>query len=147
MPPHWADVVAAVSLVVIALASIAAGAAALFVAGQLRRFFRAVELLAGPAVTDVRQLVAAIRGETEALVGTSRDVRTRILRAADAAEARLSDLDALLDVVQGEVEETALDVAATLRDVRTGARVWQWARQFLGAPSKRKKRVKSGRRP
>src|SRR2546422_4388710 len=39
---------------------------------------------------------------------------------SDAAEARLQDLDALLDVVQEEVESAVLDVAATLRGVRRG---------------------------
>jgi hypothetical protein len=139
MAPHWADAVSAFSLVVIALASVAAGAAVVLVARELRRFFRAVELLAGPAVTDVRQLVSAIRSETEALVGTSGDIRGRIVRAADAAEARLNDLDALLDVVQEEVEETALDVAATLHDVRAGTRLWQWARTLLAGPGPRRK--------
>ncbi|HEX9704575.1 MAG TPA: hypothetical protein VGA20_04960 [Gemmatimonadales bacterium] len=145
MPPHWADVVAALSLVVIAGASIAAGTAAVLVATELRRFFRTVELLAGPALSDVRQLVGTIRAETEAMVGASRDIRTRILRAADAAETRLQDLDALLDVVQDEVEETALDVTATLHDVRTGARLWQWARKLLGSPAPRKKPPKRRR--
>lgn len=146
MPVHWTDVVSALALVVIAVAAIAVGAAAAFVALQLRRFLRAVEVLAGPAVTDVRQLVSAIRTEADALVGTSKDIRTRIVRAADAAEARLTDLDALFDVVQGEVEETALDVTAALKDVRTGARVWEWARTLLGAPGRRKAKRKSGRR-
>src|SRR2546422_3006737 len=44
----------------------------------------------------------------------------RSVKAADAAEARLQDLDALLDVVQEEVESAVLDVAATLRGVRRG---------------------------
>lgn len=140
MAPNGAEVVMAVSLVVIALASIAAAAGALFITGELRRFFRSVEHLAGPAVSDVRQLVGSIRTEADALVGASRDIRTRIVRAADAAETRLGDLEALLDVVQGEAEETALDVAATLRDARSGVRLWQWARKLLTAPSKRTRR-------
>ena len=139
--------VSALSLIVIALASLAAGTAAVFVASELRRFFRMVELLAGPALTDVRQLVATIRGETEALVGVSRDIRTRIVQAADAAETRLKELDALLDVVQDEVEDTALDVTATLHDLRTGARLWQWARKLLGGPTAKKKPPKRRRRP
>src|SRR2546429_7558799 len=78
------------------------------------------EQLAGPAVSDVRQLVATIRTEADGLAGTSRELRARIVKAADAAEARLQDLDALLDVVQEEVESAVLDVAATLRGVRRG---------------------------
>ncbi|HXF96487.1 MAG TPA: hypothetical protein VNI61_10355 [Gemmatimonadales bacterium] len=140
MPPTWAEVVSAVALVVIALAAVGAAGAAVLVARELRAFFRAVEHLAGPALQDVRQLVGTIKTEADALAGTSRDLRTRIVRAADAAEARLADLDALLDVVQEEVEETALDVATTLRDVRSGARWWRWVRKLLAAPDRRKRR-------
>lgn len=145
MEPNSAVVVMAVSLAVIGIASIAAGTAAVFMAIQLRRFFRAVEALGGPAVADVRHMVRSIRAEADALVGTSRDVRVRIIQAADAAEARLTDLDALMDVVQGEVEQTALDVAATLRDARSGVRLWQWASKLLGAPRDKKPKKRSRR--
>src|ERR1044072_9035753 len=50
-----------------------------------------------------------MRAGVESLVGTSRDLRSRVVKAADAAEARLADLDALFTVVQEEVEATALD--------------------------------------
>ncbi len=53
------------------------------------------------------------------------------MRAADAAEARLADLDALFEVVQEEVETTALDVAATLRNVRRGLSLLEWGRRAL----------------
>jgi hypothetical protein len=99
-----------------------------------------MEHVAGPAVDDARQLVATIKTEADALAGASRDIRGRILRAADAAEARLDSLGALLDVVQEEVEETAVDVAATLRDVRRGFRVWSWAQTLLGSGKKRRRR-------
>src|SRR5216117_2815003 len=87
--------------------------------------------LAGPAVSDVRQLVATIRTEAESLVGTSRELRGRIVKAADAAETRLADLDALFEVVQEEVETTTLDVAATLRNVRRGLSLLEWGRRAL----------------
>ena len=57
------------------------------------------------------------------MVETSRDLRARLQRAADAAEGRLGDLEALLDVLYEEVEETALDVASALRTTRRGASV------------------------
>lgn len=140
MPPAWTDVVSAVALAVVAVAAVGGAAAAVVLVRELRRFFATVERLAGPAVSDARQLVAAIRTEAEALVGTSRDIRGRIMRAADAAEARLADLDALFEVVQDEVEDTALDVTAALRDVRRGTRVWQWVRGLLEAPRRPRKR-------
>jgi hypothetical protein len=85
----------------------------------------------------VRQLVGAIKTEADALVGASRDVRHRIVRAADAAEERLIDLDALADVVQHELEDTALDAAATMRDVRRGLSVWRWSRRLLKGKKRR----------
>jgi hypothetical protein len=53
------------------------------------------------------------------------------VKAADAAEARLADLDALFTVVQEEVEATALDMTATLRKVRRGLSLFEWGRRTL----------------
>ena len=135
--PTWVGVVSAMSLAAIALAALAAAVALTAMALRVQQFLRLVEQLAGPAVDDTRQLVATIKSEADALVGTSRDIRGRILRAADAAEIRLDDLGALLEVVQDEVEETAVDVAATVRDVRRGFRLWRWAQMLLGQGKRR----------
>lgn len=139
MIPTWAGVVGAVSLAIIALAALTVAAAHVFAARAAIRLFRAVQQLAGPAVSDVRHLIGGIRAEADALVGTSRDIRLRIVKAADAAEDRLADLDALADVVQEEVEDTALDAVATLRNVRRGLHGFRWARRALarrrGRPS------------
>jgi hypothetical protein len=131
MIPTWAAVAGAVSLVVIALAALTVAAALVFAALAARRLFHAVQMLAGPAVSDVRHLVGNIRAEADALVGTSRDIRLRIVKAAEAAEDRLADLDALAEVVQEEIEDTALDAAATLRNVRRGIHGFRWARRLL----------------
>jgi hypothetical protein len=139
MLPTWVGVVSAISLVIIALAAIVVAVASVASALGIRAFTKALEQLAGPTIQDVRQLIGTIKGEADALVGTSRDIRERILRAADAAEHRLSDLDALVEVVQDEVEGTVLDAAATLRNVRRGLSLWQWGRKvFKGKKKKRK---------
>jgi hypothetical protein len=139
--PAWVGVVSAVSLVVIAVASLAAAAAVAVMALALRRLFQVVAQLAGPAVADVRQLVTTIKTEAEALVATAGDIRARIVRAADLAESRLDDLDALVEVVQGEVEDAVVGVGAVLRDVRFGMRLWRWTRALLD-----RERPKKGRR-
>jgi hypothetical protein len=131
MIPSWVAVVTGISLAILALAAIAIALSSVVAVLALRTFLRILEHLAGPAVSDVRQLVATIRTEAESLVGTSRDLRARIVRAADAAETRLADLDALFEVVQEEVETTALDVAATLRNVRRGLSVLEWGRRAI----------------
>ena len=136
MPPTWVGVVSAISLVIIALAALVTAGALTVAALGVRAAVNALKGLAGPAIADVRQLIASIKTEADALVGASRDVRQRIVRAADAAEERLTDLDSLAEVMQEELEDTALDAAATLRNVRRGMSVWRWSRKLM----KRKKR-------
>src|SRR5207248_1118455 len=131
MIPTWVAVVTAISLAILALAAIVIAAASVVAALGLRVFLRMLHELAGPAVGDVRGLVATIRTEAEGLAGTSRELRQRIVTAADAAEARLAELDALFEVVQEEVEATVLDVAATMRTVRRGISLLEWGRRTL----------------
>jgi uncharacterized protein YoxC len=148
--PTWVGVVSAVSLLVIALASIMTGVAAVVMTVALKRFFQAVGQLAGPAVDDVRHLVATIRGEADGIVATSQDIRQRIVSAADAAQARLADLDALVEVIQGKVEEAVIGAGGALSDVRLGLRLWRWTRALLGPKAggtkRPKKAPKTGRR-
>ena len=137
MIPTWAAVVAALSLVIIALAALV-GAAALVAAGLgVRAAVKALRLQAGPAIADVRQLIGNIKSEADAILDTSRDVRHRIIKAADAAEERLTQLDALAEVMQEELEETALDAAATMQNVRRGISLWRWSRKVLKSKKRR----------
>ena len=131
MLPTWVGVVAAISLMIIALAVVVGGAAVVLAAVEVRWAVKALKSAAGPALADVRQMIGSIKTEADALVGGSRDIRQRILRAADAAEERLTTLDALAEVMQEELEETALDAAATMRNVRRGLSVWRWSRRVL----------------
>src|SRR5216117_2689954 len=159
MIPSWVAVVTGISLAILALAAIAIALSSVIAVLALRTFLRILEHLAGPAVSDVRQLVATIRTEAESLVGTSRELRERIVKAADAAQTRLADLDALFEVVQEEVESTmrtlaaasrtvlstsslfevvqeevestVLDAAASVRMVRRGLSLVDWGRRAL----------------
>jgi uncharacterized protein YoxC len=131
MIPTWAAVVTALSLAILAASAIVIAASSVVAALGLRASLRMLHELAGPAVGDVRALVAAIRAEAEGLANTSRDLRERIVHAADAAEARLAELDAVFEVVQEEVESTVVDVAATLRTVRRGVSLLEWGRRTL----------------
>lgn len=70
---------------------------------------------------DATKVVGSVRGEVAQLVATSRDLRTRVSVAAGALDERVRDLEAVLDVLQEEIEETALDVAGALRATRRGA--------------------------
>ena len=137
MLPTWVGVVTAVSLVVMALTAIVGGTAIVIAALGIRGAVKALRQFTGPALADARQLITSIKTEADALVGTSRNVRQRIVRAADAAEERLTDLDALAEVVQSELEDTALDAAATMRDVRRGLSVWRWGRKLIKGKKRR----------
>ena len=136
MPP-WVAVVTGVSLAILALAAIAIAVSSIAAARALRTYLRVLEGFTGPAVNDFRQLVTTIRGEADSLVGTSRELRGRIVQAADAVEARLANLDALFEVVQEEMEATGLDVAAGLRKMRRGLSVLDWGRRALKRRRKR----------
>ena len=137
MLPTWVGVVSALSLAIIAVAALVGAVAVIAAALGVRSALQAIKNLAGPAITDVRQLITSIKTEADALVGASRDVRHRIVRAADAAEERLTDLDALAEVMQGELEETAMDAAATMKDVRRGLSVWRWGRKLVKGKKRR----------
>src|SRR2546422_9081831 len=98
--PTWVGVVGALSLAVLAAAGVVLAATHLVAARRLGQFAHLLEQLAGPAVSDVRQLVATIRTEADGLAGTSRELRARIVQAADAAEARPQGLGGAVGVGQ-----------------------------------------------
>jgi hypothetical protein len=134
---EWPAVLTAVSTAAIAVLLALPAVASFLLFRELRRAVRALERFGDtvqrevlPAVQSARgvaeqatQIAAKIRGEVDGLVETSEDLRGRVKRAADATEDRLNDLEALLDVLYEEVEDTALDVAAALRTTRRGVSV------------------------
>jgi len=123
MLPTWVGVVMALSLAIIALAALAVAAAVAGTALGMRAALHTLRDLAGPALDDARQLVATIRTEVDELAETSRDLRGRIVRAADAVEARLALVNALLGGVQGSVQSTAQGIAATIRALLRGVKM------------------------
>jgi methyl-accepting chemotaxis protein len=135
MIPTWAAVVGALSLAVIAIAALASGLAVLAAAFGVRSFLQAIRHSAEPVVQDVRQLIGTIRSEADGLAETSRDMRQRIVHAADAAEARLAELGDTLGEAEREIGETAKDVAATARTVRRGVSVWRLGRALRRRPN------------
>jgi len=131
MIPTWVGVVSAISLMIIALAALVGGVAIVAAALGVRSALKALRGFTGPALADVRLLITNIKTEADALVGTTRDIRHRIVSAADAAEERLTALDSLAEVMQEELEEAAVDAAATMREVRRGLSVWRWGSKLL----------------
>ncbi|HWP36900.1 MAG TPA: hypothetical protein VNL18_05025, partial [Gemmatimonadales bacterium] len=93
---------------------------------------RALEQDGRPALQSVRtaadeagRVATALRQEVDGLVGASRRIRTQATEIADRVAERARDLEVVLDILQEEVEDTALDVAAALRATRRGAGVFR----------------------
>jgi len=150
----WAPAVTAVSTAIIALGVLVGGAVALIL---LRHLIRLTDLLhrvidgfdrdtrpvleqARTVLTETNRIAGKVGREVERITDATGDVRERVLRAVDGVEDRLTDLDALLDVIQEEVEETVLDVGAALRTTRRGASVFRTIRRALGGGDKRGRR-------
>lgn len=119
MIPTWAAVLGSVSLAVIALAAIISAIALLNVALGIRSFVNSLKETTLPVVADVRHLVSSIRTEVDGIAESSRDIRQRLVRAADGAEERLAD------------------IAGVVRTVQSGVALWKSVR-----PSRSKRRTK-----
>lgn len=131
--PGWVGPTAAVSLVFIALsfvaiamALLAAGRGALKATSDLREEIHGLREEIGPALQAVNRVAGKVEGISDQVAGevrevleTSRRTRYNIERGIKRAQDRLEDFDALVEVVQEEVEETALDATAAIRTVRT----------------------------
>ena len=113
----------------------------------MERLLKAIEKDAQPLIENARSVVAEanqvavkLRSEIDGVVETSQDIRTRVRNAAEAAEDRLLDLEALFDVLQEEMEETALDVAAALRTTRRGTTILRTMKRVFLGPGKKRRR-------
>ena len=80
---------------------------------------------------DATAVVTKVKGEVDGLADTSKGIRKRAERAAASLEDRLHDIETLVDVVQEEVEDTALDVAAAIRTTRRGGKLFKRMKRAL----------------
>lgn len=71
---------------------------------------------------DAREVVAMLRTDVERVTKAAGALSEQLLDVAAVTERRMDDINAVLDVVQGELEETVLSAAASLRGVRQGGR-------------------------
>ncbi|HEV8358754.1 MAG TPA: hypothetical protein VGQ17_18515 [Gemmatimonadales bacterium] len=150
----WVGPTGAIALVVIALAFAVIALVALALArrasnevgelsaelarlrGELAPALRALQRVADAGV----DLSGEVREEVHEYLETSRMIRKDLDHGVRRVKLRLADLDALYEVVHGEVEDTALDVAARLRSVRNGVRIVSRLRRILGRGRKRIRR-------
>ena len=76
-------------------------------------------------------LTRKVGSEVEQYVEASRRLRRGLERGVRRARVRLADLNALYEVVHGEVEHTALDVAARLSGLRRAGGMVRRVRRLL----------------
>jgi uncharacterized protein YoxC len=131
--PEWVGPTMAISLVIIALAFIviaaAVGLAVREAAREMKHLARVIDSLRvdlGPALGAA----GLIGKEAEELVQASRQLRAGV-------RERVANLEAMYDVLEEEVEETAIEVAVTLRGLRTGAGWNGRLRRLLGGGRRR----------
>jgi len=130
----WVGTTMAISLAVIALCFLGIAAAVVLSLKTASERMRALshELTGlrqdlGPTLTAVNRLatgsaevVELAEDEVREIIYTTRRLRRDVEKSVERARERLADFEAVVDVVQEEVEETALDFGAALRTVRTG---------------------------
>lgn len=73
--------------------------------------------------TGGAEVVELAQEEVREIIYTTRRLRKDVEKSVTRARRRLADFEAVVEVVQEEVEETALDLGAALRTVRTGTGV------------------------
>ena len=141
----WAETVTALSTATIALVLTIVCLAMAFFLRALRQIITDLETLTKtfgqdgqPAIQSFRTLmddatavVTTVKTEVDGLADTSKGIRKRAERAATSIEDRLRDIETLVDVVQEEVEDTALDVAAALRTTRRGGKLFKRMKRAL----------------
>lgn len=115
----WVGPTIALALIVLDIAFVIIAVVAVVTA---RRALRATLELERAAEAG-RGLMTRVQEEVGEVIRTSQRVRFEVDRGVRRARRRLQDLDAVAEVVQEEIEETALDLAASLRTVRTGGSV------------------------
>lgn len=141
----WAEVLTALSTALIAVVLTVGSVLLVFFLRDLRKVMADLDTLTKtldqdgtPAIRSFRTLiddasavVATVKSEVDGLADTSKGIRKRAERTAISIEDRLRDIEALVDVVQEEVEDTVLDVAAALRTTRRGGKLFKRMKRAL----------------
>jgi methyl-accepting chemotaxis protein len=135
--PGWIGPTIAISLLVMALCTVGLTLAALVVFREVLQGAKSVsselqELRAelGPMIRALNrfgeagtEVVDIARQEIREVVAASQDLRADIRRARRRAGRRLADLDAFVEVMQEEIEETGIAAATAMRSLRAGGGV------------------------
>ncbi len=127
------QVIQAIAVLVLGIGLILLARAVLRAKHSLDRLDKALETLthdARPVMDRARAIgenlnfiAMSVRKEVDRVGETIELANQRLEDAIDSAEERVQELGALIDVVQGEVQDTLLTATSTIRGIRTGARM------------------------
>ncbi len=127
----WVGPTVAISLVVIALSIGAFAFAMIFGMLEVRRMMHSLSERLHRITDEAHAMTTRVKGEIEGFADLSTETRRKLRHGIDTVEERLQDLDALVEVMQEEAQETALDVAAFVRTARHAGGVLGVARKAL----------------
>jgi uncharacterized protein YoxC len=148
----WVGILADVATIFIAIALIAMALALIAAAWNSRKIYAAMRRLTDRLYDDSQPIVqhardvadnvnyisASVRADVEELRATLHTTQASLLQAADHAERKIGEFNALLGVVQEEAERIFIDTASTLRGVSAGANT-------LREPSAQSRETKPGK--
>ncbi len=72
-------------------------------------------------VGDAREMVATVRRSVDSVSHAAGAIGETLLDAAEVTAQRVDEVNAVLDVMQDELEETAITAVSAIRGVRLGA--------------------------
>ncbi len=107
--------------------------------GQLREELGPTLQYLGRLGREGAEVAELAKSEIAEILQTTRTVRQDLERGLQRTRRRLADFEAVVEVVQDEVEETALDLGAALRTARTGPGIVGQVRRFLVPPRARRR--------
>ena len=82
---------------------------------------RPLVLRASGIVDDAREVVAMVRTDVERVTDAAGLISEQLIDAADVTSRRIDEVNAVLDVLQAELENTAISAVSAIRGVRVGA--------------------------
>ena len=150
---HWVEALAAVAQIVLAVALLAVGLGLLFAALKVKALMKKLEeqgqklrVDLAPAIHNVTtvtenasQVSKAVRKDVDRLSASVTAATEKLKDAAEVAEQRVGEFNALIGVVQEEAEQLFIGGAATLRGVRAGSETFRRFRsgelEYLGEVS------------
>jgi hypothetical protein len=132
---HWVEAFAGVAQIVLAVALLAVGLGLLFAALKVKALMKKLEeqgqklrVDLAPAIRNVTTVAEnasfvskTVRKDVDRLSESVTAATEKLKGAAEVAEERVGEFNALLGVVQEEAEQLFIGGAATLRGVRAGS--------------------------